>query len=66
MMCSMNKLNKQGEFTSWNQDRREKYQQTQICAQCPSNGRKQRGTKESFTLGEGEGGQWKSQFKTKY
>ena len=38
-----------GEFTSWNQDRRQKYQQTQICAEY-NNGRKQRGTKESFTL----------------
>ena len=46
------------------QDRREKHQQPQICKWYHSNGRKQRGTKEP--LDEDEGGEWKSQLKTKY
>ena len=49
---------------SWNQDKQEKHQQLQICRWYHSNGRKQRGTKES--LNEGEGGELKSQLKTKY
>ena len=48
----------------WNQDRREKHQQPQICGWYHSNGRKQRGIKEP--LDEGEGGGWKSQLKTQY
>ena len=47
--------------TRWNQDCQEKYQ-PQICRWHHSNGRKQKGTKES--LDEGEGGEWKSQLKT--
>ena len=49
---------------SWNQDKQEKHQQLQICRWYYSNGRKQRGTKES--LNEGEGRELKSQLKTKY
>ena len=41
-------------LTSWNQDRWEKHQQSQICGY-HSNGRKLRETKEP--LDEGEGGQ---------
>ena len=49
--------------TSQNQDRREKHQQSQICGWYHSNGRKGRGTREP--LDEGEGGERKSQLKTK-
>ena len=49
---------------SRNQLRQEKHQQPQICRRYHSNGRKWRGTKESFD--EGEGGEWKSRLKTKY
>ena len=50
-----------GWVTSWNQDRWEK-QQPQICGWYYSNGRKWRGTEEPPD--KGEGGEWKSQFKT--
>ena len=53
-----------GWVTSWNQDRWEKHQQPHVCGWYHSNGRKQRGTKEP--LDEGEGGEWRSQLKTKY
>ena len=53
-----------GWVPSWNQDRREKHQQPQICRWYHSNGRKRRGTKEP--LDEGEGGKWKSRLKSKY
>ena len=39
-----------GWITSWNQDCWEKYQQPQICRWNHSNGRKQRGTKESYSM----------------
>ena len=42
----------------WNQHRREKYQQPQICRWYHFNGRKWRGTKEPLV--EGERGEWKS------
>ena len=41
-----------GWVTSWNQDRWEKHQQPQICRWYHTNGRKQRGTKESLDKGE--------------
>ena len=53
-----------GWVTSWNQDMWEKHQQPQIRRWYHSNDREQRGTKEP--LDEGEGGEWKSPFKTKY
>ena len=53
-----------GWVTSWNQDRWEKLQQPQICRWYHPNVRKCRGTEEP--LDEGEGGEWKSQLKTKY
>ena len=54
-----------GWLTSWNLNRWGKHQQPQICGWHHSDGRKQRGrAKES--LDEGEGGEWKSQLKTKY
>ena len=46
-----------GWITSWNQVCQEKYQQPQICRCYHSNGRKQKGTKES--LDEGDRGEWK-------
>ena len=52
-----------GWITSWNQDCQKKYQQTQICKWCYSNGRKLR-TKEP--LDKGERGEWKSWFKTQH
>ena len=55
---------KLGWVTSWNQDRWEKHQQPQIYRWYLSNDRKWRGTKEPPDVGEG--GEWKSQFKTKY
>ena len=45
------------DVTSWNQDRKEKHQQHQICGYY-SNGRKRRGTEE--TLDECKGEEWKS------
>ena len=53
-----------GWVTSWNQDSQEKYQQPHICEWYHSSGRKQRGTQE--LLDDGEGGEWKTQLKTKY
>ena len=53
-----------GWITSWNQDCKEKYQQPQICSWYPSNGRKQRGTKEF--LSEGGRGELKSLFKIQH
>ena len=53
-----------GWIISWNQDCQEKYQQPQICRWYHSNGRKQRGTKES--LDEGERVEGKSWLKTQY
>ena len=41
------------DVTSWNQDRKEKHQQPQICGY-HSNGRKQRGIEEPLDEGEGE------------
>ena len=49
---------------SWNQDCREKYQQSQICRWYHSNGRKWKGTKEP--LDEGERGEWKSWLETQH
>ena len=43
-----------GWLTSWNQDCREKYQQSQICRWHHFNGRKWRGTKEPLDEGERE------------
>ena len=53
-----------GSITSWNRNCWEKYQQPQICRWYHPNVRKCRGTEEP--LDEGEGGEWKSQLKTKY
>ena len=53
-----------GWITSWNQDRREKYQQPQTHRWYHSHVRKWRGTKEP--LNEGERGEWKSWFKTQH
>ena len=53
-----------GWITSWNQDCQEKYQQLQICRWYHSNGRKQRGTKE--TLDEGKRGKWKGWLKIQH
>ena len=50
------------EMPGWNKDRREKHQQPQISRWSHSNGRKWRGTEEPPD--KGEGGEWKSQFKT--
>ena len=52
------------DVTSWNQDRRKKHQQPQICRWYHSNGRKWKGIEE--LLVEGEGGEWRSRLKTTY
>ena len=40
------------QFTTWNQDCWEKYQQPHICRKYHSNGREQRRTKDTFNEGE--------------
>ena len=51
-----------GRITSWNQDGQEKHQHPQICWWYNSNGRKQRGSKESPHKGEST--EWKGQLLT--